>query len=73
MTRPRVAPSASRTAISFRRDDDRASIRLATLAAAISSTSPTAPSSTSRAGRMSPVSCSCIATTVTPHCFLKGG
>ena len=37
----RPAPSASRTAISFCRDVDRASSRLATFAQAMSSTTPT--------------------------------
>ncbi len=39
--RPRPAPSASRTAISFCREVDRASSRLATFAHAMSSTTPT--------------------------------
>ena len=46
-SRPRPAPSARRTAVSFWRDDARVSSRLATLAHAISSTSPTMPMSTS--------------------------
>ena len=43
--RPRLAPRASRTAISFCRAVARAISRLATLAQAISSTPPTMPSS----------------------------
>ena len=43
----RPAPIASRTAISFCRDQARASSRLATLAQAISTTRPTMPASTS--------------------------
>ncbi len=46
------APSATRTAISRARDAARASCRLATLAQAMSSTSPTAPRSTNIARRM---------------------
>ena len=53
--RSRVAPSAVRTAISFERVAARARSRLATLAQAMSSTNPTAPSSTSSAGRTFPV------------------
>ncbi len=53
-SRSRLAPSAVRTAISFERAAARASNRLATLAQAMSSTNPTAPSSTSSAGRTSP-------------------
>ncbi len=46
MMRPRLAPSASRTPISFCRAAARAISRLATLAQAISSTRPTMPIST---------------------------
>ena len=46
MMRPRPAPIAERIAISRRRPVARTSSRLATLAQAISSTRPTAPSST---------------------------
>ena len=53
--RSRVAPRAVRTAISFERAAARASSRLATLAQAMRSTNPTAPRSTSSAGRTSPV------------------
>ena len=49
---PGDAPSARRTAISRERDAARASWRLATLAQAISSTRPTAPSSTNIARRI---------------------
>ena len=48
--RPRPAPRLSRSAISRSRTVARASIRLATLTTAISSTSPTAPASTRIAG-----------------------
>ena len=48
-SRPRLAPSAVRTAISFCRDAARASSRFATFADAISSTQPTAQSSTTSA------------------------
>ena len=41
--RQRLAPTASRTAISFLRDDARTSNRFATFAHAISSTTPTTP------------------------------
>ena len=47
ITRQRPAPSEARTAISRRRELYRASSRLATLAHATASSSPTAPSSTS--------------------------
>ena len=50
----RPAPRAVRSAISSRREAARASSMWLTLAQAISSTKPTAPRSTSRAGRMSP-------------------
>ena len=53
-TRVRRAPRASRTAISRRRLDPRASSRFATLAQAMRSTKPTAASSTSSDVRMSP-------------------
>ena len=49
ISRPRVAPMASRSAISRRRAEARASSRLATLAQAINSTKPTIPRSTKRA------------------------
>ncbi len=54
MTRPRPAPRTTRMAISFCRASDRASIRFATLAHAMSRTAPTAISSTTSAGRISP-------------------
>ena len=50
-TRPRPAPSAMRTAISWVRRAARASSRLATLAQAINNSSPTAPSRVSSAAR----------------------
>ena len=52
-TRPELAPSAVRIAISFWRPKALAKIRLATLTHAISSTHATAPSRTSMAGRTS--------------------
>ena len=54
--RRRLAPSAMRIAISPRRASPRASIRFATLAQATSITTPTAASSSSSAGRVSPTS-----------------
>ena len=57
------APSATRTATSRRRLDSRASSRLAMLAQTISSRKPTAPISTSSAGRDAATSCSCAGTT----------
>ena len=55
----RVAPSAARVASSGMRRTARASCRIATFAAAISSTNATLPCSSSSAGRTSPiVSCS---------------
>ena len=60
--RPRLAPSAARTAISCCRASARDSSRLATFAHAISSTKPTAPSSISSDRRTSPTTCSCSGT-----------
>ena len=57
--RPRPAPSARRIAVSRRRDVARASSRFDTFAHAISSTRPTAPTSTSSAGFVSPTTASC--------------
>ena len=62
--RPRLAPSAVRSAISLRRDAARASSRFATLAHAISSTRPTAPSRTKSARPVSPTISSCSGRTV---------
>ena len=55
-TRTELAPRAVRIAISFCRARVLTKTRLATLAHAISSTNPTAPSKTSKAGRTSPTS-----------------
>ena len=52
ISRPRLAPSASRTAISDERAAERASNRLATFAQAIKSTTPTAASNIVKACRM---------------------
>ena len=71
--RARLAPSANRTAISFWRAVALASWRFATLAHAMSITSPTAPSRVTRVGRTSPVSCSCIGTTVRPQSRFQAG
>ena len=65
--RARLAPRAARTAISLRRASVRARTRLATLAQAISRTHPTAPSSTSSAGRTSPTRSSCSGMTAAPQ------
>ena len=54
----RVAPIADRTATSRARDAARASSRLATLMQAMSSSSPTAASSTNSAGRKNPTTSS---------------
>src|SRR5438034_6609321 len=54
IVRQRLAPSAVRIAISFRRATARTRRRLATLTHAISSTKTTAPASTSSPKRMSP-------------------
>ena len=62
-TSQRPAPSAPRTAISLRRVDNRASSRFAMLAQTMSSRKPTAPMSTTSAGREAATSCSCAATT----------
>ncbi len=66
-SRPRRAPRASRTAISRRRLDPRASSRFATLAQAMRSTKPTAASSTSSDVRMSPTICSWSGTDCERH------
>ena len=58
MIRPRVAPTAARTAISLPRTDARASNRLATFAFAISKTQTTAAKRTYNAVRTSPINCS---------------
>ena len=63
--RQRLAPIAARMASSLWRTAARASSRLATLAQAISSTKPTAPSSTSRARRTSSTIDSFMGTTAT--------
>ena len=56
--RPRLAPTARRTAISRRRAVPRASIRFATFAQTISNTAPTAIVSTRSAGRLAATICS---------------
>ena len=58
ISRRRPAPSAVRMAISFCRVAVRASSRLERLAQTISITTPTAHASTSRAGRIRPLTCS---------------
>ena len=60
-----IGPSALRSAISRWREAARASMRLATLAQAISSTSPTAPSNSSSLGRVSPTTAWSMGTAVT--------
>ena len=72
-SRPRPAPSAARTAISDSRAAARASSRLATLAQAMSSTKPTAPSRTSTERRMSPTIASCSGYVVMPTPSLASG
>ena len=76
--RKRLAPSASRNAISFSRAAARASSKLATFAQAIRRTKPTAPSRMSNAGLMSPTISSCNGVTVAPirvldlgYCFAR--
>ena len=71
--RARLAPRAARTAISLRRPSVRASTRLATFAQAISRTHPTAPSSTSSAGRTSPTRSSCSGMTAAPQPLSSAG
>jgi hypothetical protein len=66
-SRRRLAPSAARSAISFRRADARLRSRFATLAHAINRTSPTAPSSVPCAIRTFSVTCWMRETTVTPY------
>ena len=63
--RPRRAPSATRIPISLRRPVTRASNRLATFTQASSRRSPTAPKSSSNAGRMYSKSACFIPTTLT--------
>ncbi len=72
-TRRRLAPSAVRTAISLRRPRVFARTRLATLAQAIRRTKPTAPRSTSRAGRTSPTRSSRSGMTMAPQPLLSSG
>jgi hypothetical protein len=64
MTRPRPAPSAVRIAISRPRAAARVSIRQAMSAQAISSSTPTAASSTVSSRRMLPTTSSRIGVTV---------
>ena len=66
VTRERLAPSASRSAISFCRTAARASSRFATLAQAMRRTNPTAPSKMRSAGLMSPTTSSWSGTTTAP-------
>ena len=73
MMRLREAPSAVRTAISRRRETPRASSRLATLTQAMSRTRPTAPSSSSNAGRILPVTWPWIGTTLALQPVLDAG
>ena len=73
MRRRRLAPNAERIATSFRLLKTRAKIRLATLAQAIRSTKPTAPSIISRAGRTSPTRSSRIEITDAPQPLLSAG
>ena len=72
-TRPRVAPSAVRIASSRRRALARASSRLATLAHAMRSTNPTAPSSTRSGVRTSPVRFSRSETALMPRSLSSVG
>ena len=65
-TRPRSAPSAARMANSRLRAVARASSKLATLAQAMISTNPTAPTSSSSVGRMYPTMSSFIRTSFAP-------
>ncbi len=57
-SRRRLAPRAARTASSRRRDAPRASMRFATLVQAMSNTHATAPNSTIKPRRTSPIICS---------------
>ncbi len=63
ITRQRLDPSASRTAVSFILPLARTSIRFATLLQAIRSTNPTVPNKTSSVGRMLETTCSRSGTT----------
>ena len=71
--RPRLAPRAARTAISFCRETPRANSKFATFAQAMSTTKPTAPSRISSALRISPLNCVLKGTRVTPQLVLKSG
>ena len=71
MSDARSAPSADRIAISLMRTAARASSRFATFAHAMSSTKPTAPSSTSSAGRMRPDDRSSSERTLSVHVGAK--
>ena len=69
----RPAPRAARIEKSRAVRADRASMRFDTLAQAMSSTSPTAPSSTHNVRPTAPTTCSCAGTSRTPHPALVSG
>ncbi|CAM4242417.1 hypothetical protein COEX109129_14910 [Corallococcus exiguus] len=71
--RPRLAPSASRTDVSASRDAARANSRCMRLAHAMSSTSPTAPSSKNSEGRTWPSSTSRKGSTLAPMSAFVAG
>ncbi len=69
----RLAPNAERTAKSFAARAERASSRFTMFAQAMSSTSTTAPKSTHSVRPMSPTTCSCAGTSVTPQPAIESG
>ena len=71
--RMRLAPIATRRAISLRRAMARVNSRLATLVQAISKTNPTVASKTRSVGRTAPTTFSCRGTTVIPSFALLLG
>ena len=66
VSRPRLAPSAARTAISLRRPAARASSKFARFAQVIKRTKPTAPSRSHRVPRYSPTALSKSCVNLTP-------
>ena len=73
ISRLRDAPRAERMARSRPRPAARARSTFATLMQVMSSTTPTPPSSISKAGRRAPTVCSCSGRTVTPQPALVSG
>ena len=73
MMRPRLAPNAALSPISFCRETPRASIKFAIFVQAMSNTKPTAPSRISSALRISPLNCARNGTSRIPQLVSKSG